>query len=73
MADSVAKLDEGWLARNTGIVAMVFLNQYCGLVAILESILLAQTPKIVLQRPYRGENSGPGEDDRGELDTQIRN
>jgi hypothetical protein len=24
-------------------------------------------------RPYRGENSGPGKDDRGELDTQIRN
>src|SRR5271169_2115048 len=24
-------------------------------------------------RPYRGENSGPGKDDRGELDTQTRN
>jgi hypothetical protein len=24
-------------------------------------------------RPYRGENSGPGEDDHGELDTQTRN
>src|SRR5262249_16367322 len=24
-------------------------------------------------RPYRGENSGPGRDDRGELDTQARN
>jgi hypothetical protein len=24
-------------------------------------------------RPYRGENSGPGEDNSGELDTQIRN
>jgi len=24
-------------------------------------------------RAYRGENNGPGEDDRGELDTQIRN
>ena len=23
--------------------------------------------------PYRGENSGPGKDDRGELDTQTRN
>jgi hypothetical protein len=26
-AGSVAKLDEGWLARNNRIVAMVFLNQ----------------------------------------------
>ena len=24
-------------------------------------------------RPYRGENSGPGKDDRGELDTETRN
>jgi len=24
-------------------------------------------------RPYRGENSGPGKDDRGELDTQTWN
>ena len=24
-------------------------------------------------RPYRGENSGPGKDDRGKLDTQTRN
>ena len=24
-------------------------------------------------KPYRGENSGPGKDDRGELDTQTRN
>ena len=24
-------------------------------------------------RPYRGENSGPGKDDRRELDTQTRN
>ena len=23
--------------------------------------------------PYRGENSGPGKDDRGELDTEARN
>ena len=23
--------------------------------------------------PYRGENSGPGKDDRGELDTKTRN
>jgi hypothetical protein len=23
--------------------------------------------------PYRGENSGPGKDDRGELDTETRN
>jgi hypothetical protein len=50
--DSVAKLGEGWLARNNRIVAKGFLNQWCGLVAILESILLAWTPKIVLQH-YR--------------------
>jgi len=24
-------------------------------------------------RPYRGENTGPGRDDRGELDTSTRN
>jgi hypothetical protein len=24
-------------------------------------------------RPYRGENSDPGKDDRGELDTETRN
>ena len=23
-------------------------------------------------KPYRGENSGPGKDDRGELDTETR-
>jgi hypothetical protein len=23
--------------------------------------------------PYRGENSGPGKDDHGELDTETRN
>jgi hypothetical protein len=29
----------------------------------------------IMQRagPYRGENSGPGKDDRGELDTETRN
>jgi hypothetical protein len=26
-----------------------------------------------MARPYRGENSGPGKDDRGELDTETRN
>jgi len=25
------------------------------------------------ERPYRGENSGPSKDDRGELDTKTRN
>src|SRR5215475_9923153 len=47
--ECVAKLGEGWLARKNRIVAKGFLNQCCGLVAILESILLARTPKIVLQ------------------------
>jgi hypothetical protein len=45
--DIVAKLGEGWRARNNRIAAKGFLNQSCGLVAILESILPAQTPKIV--------------------------
>src|SRR5262249_7347729 len=37
---------------------------------IVESL----TPRSgIRERPYRGENSGPGEDDRGELDAQIRN
>ena len=30
---------------------------------------------VIMRRagPYRGENSGPGKDDRGELDTETRN
>src|SRR5262249_39478404 len=47
--ECVAKLGEGWLVRNNRIVAKGFLNQWCDAVAILESILLAQTPEIVLQ------------------------
>ena len=33
------------------------------------------SPYAIMRRvyPYRGENSGPGKDDRGELDTQTRN
>ena len=27
----------------------------------------------IMRRAYRGENSGPGNDDRGELDTETRN
>jgi hypothetical protein len=49
LGDSVAKLDEGRLARNNRIVAKGILNQYCALVAVLESMLLHQVPKILLQ------------------------
>jgi hypothetical protein len=45
----IAKLDEEQLARNNRIGARRFLNQHCVLVPDLESILLARTPKIVLQ------------------------
>ena len=33
------------------------------------------SPYAIMRRahPYRGENSGPGKDDRGEFDTQTRN
>jgi len=33
------------------------------------------SPYAIMRRahPYRGENSGPGKDDRGELDIQTRN
>jgi len=31
------------------------------------------TPSHGRARPYRGENSGPGKDDRGELDIETRN
>ena len=33
------------------------------------------SPYAIMRRahPYRGENSGPGRDDRGEFDTQTRN
>jgi hypothetical protein len=49
MEESVAKLGEGWVARNNRIMTTGFLNQCCRLLAILESILRAQAPKIVLQ------------------------
>jgi hypothetical protein len=48
-SECVAKLDEGPPARNNRIVAKGFLNRPCGLIADLESMLLAQAPKIVLQ------------------------
>jgi hypothetical protein len=54
VADSVAKLDEGRLARNNRIVAKKILNRYCALVAVLESMLLAQVPKILLQHYLAG-------------------
>jgi len=49
-ADIVAKLSEGSLARNIRIGTSRFLNQRCASRAGLESILLAETSKIVLQQ-----------------------
>jgi hypothetical protein len=56
-ADSVAKLDEGRLARNNRIAPKELLNRYCALVALLKSMLLAQAPKIVLQQNLPGTDS----------------
>jgi transposase-like protein len=41
-----------------------------------EGIVQTPTSSYAIMRragPYRGENSGPGKDDRGELDTETRN
>jgi hypothetical protein len=51
--DCVAKVGEEQVAGNNRIGAGNFLNQYCALLADLESILLAQVLKIFLQQ-YRG-------------------
>ena len=48
-ADFVAKLGGTRLARNNRIVGKEFLNRCCSLGAVLESMLPAQAPKIVLQ------------------------
>jgi hypothetical protein len=48
-ADSVAKLDEDQLVRNNRIGAGKFLNQHCAFGPNVESMLRAQTVKIVLQ------------------------
>ena len=47
--DCVAKLDEAQLTRNYRIETSKFLNQHCALGSDLESMLLAQALKIVLQ------------------------
>src|SRR6266849_6413422 len=49
LADFVAKLGGTRLARNNRIVGKEFLNRCCSLGAVLESMLPAQAPKIVLQ------------------------
>src|SRR6266511_2825115 len=53
-SDSVAKLGKRRLTRNNRIGAKDFLNRCCALVAVLESMLPARAPKIVLQQnlPY---------------------
>jgi len=50
LVDTVAKLGGRRLARNNRIVAIEFLNGCCALVAVLESMLPAQAPKIALQQ-----------------------
>src|SRR6266487_3217028 len=49
-ADSVAKLGKRRLTRNNRIGAKDLLNRCCALVAVLESMLPARAPKIVLQQ-----------------------
>jgi hypothetical protein len=58
LADSVAKVRGRRLARNNRIVAKEFLNRCCALVAVLESMLPAQAPKIVLQQYLPGADVG---------------
>src|SRR6266536_4200125 len=48
--DSVAKLGKRRLTRNNRIGAKDLLNRCCALVAVLESMLPARAPKIVLQQ-----------------------
>ncbi len=49
MADSVAKVPDGWLASNNRIERSTFPNQHCLEATDLESMLRARAPKIVLQ------------------------
>jgi hypothetical protein len=58
VADIVAKIRDGLLARNIRIETGHFLNQHCVLVSDLELLLRAQRPKIVLQQ-YRHEPAVP--------------
>src|SRR6266700_4207503 len=48
--DSVAKLGKRRLTRNNRIGAKDLLNRCCALVAVLESMLPARAPQIVLQQ-----------------------
>src|SRR6266536_2880584 len=59
-SDSVAKLGKRRLTRNNRIGAKDLLNRCCALVAVLESMLPARAPKIVLQqnRPNKRKVSG---------------
>ena len=63
-ADSVAKLGKRRLTRNNRIGAKDSLNRCCALIAVLESMLPARAPKIVLQQnlPDSGwrADSAPG-------------
>ena len=58
--DSVAKLGKRRLTRDNRIGAKDLLNRCCALVAVLESMLPARAPKIVLQqnRPNKRKVSG---------------
>jgi hypothetical protein len=55
VVDFVAKVGEEQLAGNNRIGTRNFLNQHCALVPDLESILLAQVLKFILQQ-YRRES-----------------
>src|SRR6266487_494490 len=65
LADSVAKLGKRRLTRNNRIGAKDSLNRCCALIAVLESMLPARAPKIVLQQnlPDSGwrADSAPGQ------------
>jgi hypothetical protein len=56
---------------------MVKFDRFCARVRMDDrdcNIEPPASPYAIMRRaPYRGENSGPGKDDRGEFDTQTRN
>jgi hypothetical protein len=57
-------------------VAVIFASLRVSIREIALATLIHQrrlTPSCGGRAPYRGENSGPGKDSRGELDTQTRN
>src|SRR6266511_1346696 len=70
-SDSVAKLGKRRLTRNNRIGAKDLLNRCCALVAVLESMLPARAPKIVLQqnRSESGPRRGGREQMRSEEHT----